>query len=231
MASTAEKHNYFHAKENDSDDEEDDGDMYYDAEHMERRTLAQASKMTEETGPELGNMNQSLKQAYMVDPWNHIWIFFVYVFEYLIITGLFDRLAQLRESHESKLFLEKNLFTITQFLYQAGVLLARSSLYFMKFKKTGLLVIILSIHFLVFFYFCLYDPFISKYVIFLLAFSVGIFGGWGYLFCYFRCLDNVLISSLNREKLINYMAVSADIGALVATGLATLLSQTILRID
>mmetsp|Transcript_12624 Transcript_12624/g.14202 ORF Transcript_12624/g.14202 Transcript_12624/m.14202 type:complete len:147 (+) Transcript_12624:49-489(+) len=73
--------------------------------------------------------DQSLSEAYMIDPWNHVLIFLLYFFEYIVITSFFDRIAQLRGSFESDIFLERNLFTVSQFLYQFGVLIARSSLY------------------------------------------------------------------------------------------------------
>ena len=72
---------------------------------------------------------QTLSEAYAIDPWNHILIFLLYFFEYIIITGFFDRISQMRGSLQSDIYLERNLYTISQFLYQLGVLIARSSLY------------------------------------------------------------------------------------------------------
>ena len=85
---------------------------------------------------------QTLMEGYKKDPLNHLWIFALYFFEYSIITGFFDRLSQLRTVKEGG-FLEDNLFTVTQFLYQFGVLIARSSLYCIKSKMTGLMTMIL----------------------------------------------------------------------------------------
>lgn len=81
---------------------------------------------------------QTMWEGYKIDPLNHVWVFFLYIFEYIIISGFFDRLSQLRTVEEHG-FLEKNLFTINQFLYQLGVLMARSSLYCFKTKSTGII--------------------------------------------------------------------------------------------
>eukprot|EP00345_Euplotes_harpa_P014200 CAMPEP_0168350206 /NCGR_PEP_ID=MMETSP0213-20121227/20959_1 /TAXON_ID=151035 /ORGANISM="Euplotes harpa, Strain FSP1.4" /LENGTH=187 /DNA_ID=CAMNT_0008360465 /DNA_START=187 /DNA_END=750 /DNA_ORIENTATION=- len=143
---------------------------------------------------------QTVVGGFKTDPLNHVWIFWLYFFEYCVITGFFDRLAQLRKADESSDFFEKNLFTISQFLYQAGVLIARSSLYVLKSKATGVITVVLLAHFLA----------LSRWIIFILALSLGIFGGWGYLFSYFRCMDNTKVSEKNREVLINYLAISAD---------------------
>mmetsp|Transcript_23547 Transcript_23547/g.27018 ORF Transcript_23547/g.27018 Transcript_23547/m.27018 type:complete len:198 (+) Transcript_23547:569-1162(+) len=153
---------------------------------------------------------QTVVGGFKTDPLNHVWIFWLYFFEYCVITGFFDRLAQLRKADESSDFFEKNLFTISQFLYQAGVLIARSSLYVLKSKATGAITVVLLAHFLAFFGFCLFCPSLSRWIIFILALSLGIFGGWGYLFSYFRCMDNTKVSEKNREVLINYLAISAD---------------------
>jgi len=174
---------------------------------------------------------QTLFQAYMIDPFWHIWIFVLYFFEYVIITGLFDRLAQLRNGHNSPNYIESHLFVITQFVYQFGVLLSRSSLYLFGTKRTGLITVGMCIEFLLFFYFCLYYIGVSQAVILTLAFLSGVLGGWGYLFSYYRVMDNFMMTKTNREKLISYLAVSGDGGALVATAFATFLSNTILKIE
>lgn len=174
---------------------------------------------------------QSLVDAYKKDPYNHVWIFILYFFEYAIITGFFDRLAQLRHSHESPYFLEKNLFTVTQFLYQLGVLIARSSLYCFYTKKTGIITISLGVLFILFFYFCLFYVEVSRFIILFLALALGLLGGWGYLFSYFRLMDHSHITKDNKEKLINYLAVCADQGAFFATGFATVVAATILKIE
>ena len=174
---------------------------------------------------------QTAFEGYKTDPFNHIWIFWLYFFEYCAITGFLDRLAQLRESDQSDDFFEKNLFTITQFLYQAGVLVARSSLPCLKLKVTGTVSFIMLVHFCVLFAFCLWYVDVSRWIIFVISLSLGMFGGWGYLFSYYRLMDNKKVSESNREKLINYLAVSADIGALCATLFAILVSNTILKVD
>ena len=43
-------------------------------------------------------------------------------------------------------------------------------------------------------------------------------------------MDNDKISDTNREILINYLAISADVGALLATGFSILVSNTILKV-
>jgi hypothetical protein len=178
------------------------------------------------------NLNkQTAFEGYKTDPLNHVWIFWLYFFEYCAITGFLDRLAQLRESDQSSDFFEKNLFTITQFLYQAGVLIARSSLPCLKLKITGTVSVIMLVHFAVLFSFCLWYVNVSRWIIFVISLSLGIFGGWGYLFSYYRLMDNKKVSENNREKLINYLAVSADLGALCATLFAILVSNTILKVD
>ena len=110
-------------------------------------------------------------------------------------------------------------------------MIARSSLYCIKLKITGTITIILLVHAVVFFGLCLWYHTVSMWIIFLLSLSVGIFGGWGFLFSYYRLMDNKAVSAENREILINYLAISADIGALLATGFAVLVSNTILKID
>ena len=126
----------------------------------------------------------------------------MYFFEYCVITGLLDRLAQLRKSEESTEFFEKNIFTITQFLYQAGVLIARSSLYCLKLKWTAVIALILLIHFCIFFALCLFYITVNKWIIWALSLSLGVFGGWGFLFSYFRCMDNKKIKSNHLVVLI-----------------------------
>lgn len=174
---------------------------------------------------------QTVWEGYKTDPLNHIWIFWLYFFEYCAITGFLDRLAQLRKSDESDYFFEKNFFTITQFLYQAGVLIARSSLSCFALKITGTITIILLSHFIVLFSLCLWYVEISRWIVFIISLSLGIFGGWGYLFSYYRLMDNKKVSEDNRENLVNYLAISADLGALLATGFAILISNTILKVD
>ena len=132
-----------------------------------------------------------------------------------VYSSLFDRLAQLRKSQDSDDFFEQNLFTISQFVYQSGVLIARSSLYWFRSKATGIINFILFLHFLAFFGFCLFYISINIWIIFSLSFTLGIFGGWGYLFSYYRLMDNEEITENNREILINYLAISADLGALI----------------
>ena len=39
-----------------------------------------------------------------------------------------------------------------------------------------------------------------------------------------------MINEKNREMLINYLAIAADVGALLATGFAVIVSNTILKI-
>lgn len=166
----------------------------------------------------------------MQDPLNLVWIFWLYFFEYWVITSFMDRLAQLRHADKSHNWFEKNMFTICQFLYQAGVLIARSSLYWVKSKMTGVITCILFAHFWIFFSFWLFYENVSRWIVFALSISLGIFGGWGYLFSYFRLMDNKKISEKNRELIINYLAISSDVGALLATGFAVLVSNTILKI-
>ena len=121
-----------------------------------------------------------------------------------MITGFLDRIAQLRDNEgESSNFFEKNMFTICQFLYQSGVLIARSSLYCLKLKITGTITLSLFIHFSVFFLLCLFYYEITRWVIFGLSLTLGVFGGWGYLFSYFRLMDNTKIEEKNREVLVN----------------------------
>ncbi|CAI2371898.1 unnamed protein product [Moneuplotes crassus] len=176
------------------------------------------------------NKEQTLWEGYKIDPLNHVWVFFFYIFEYTIITGFFDRLSQLRTVEDDGFF-EKNLFTINQFLYQFGVLIARSSLYCVKSKATGLMTILLFILFIAFFAFCLFYVNVNKFIILALATLVGLIGGWCYVFSYYRVMDNKKLTKINREKLINYLAVAADFGSFLATGLATVLSLTILKVD
>mmetsp|Transcript_8098 Transcript_8098/g.7172 ORF Transcript_8098/g.7172 Transcript_8098/m.7172 type:complete len:94 (-) Transcript_8098:25-306(-) len=85
--------------------------------------------------------------------------------------------------------------------------------------------------FLIFFYFCLFYVNVSKFIILILALILGLVGGWGYVFSYYRIMDNRKITKKNREKLINYLAVCADFGSFLATGFATILSNTILKVD
>ena len=129
---------------------------------------------------------QTAVAALKTDPLNHFWIFWLYFFEYWVITGFLDRLAQLRNSEKSDIWLENNLFVITQFLYQLGVLIARSSLYCLKLKITEIITFVLFLHFWVFFSLWLFYVDVTRYIIFGLSLSLGIFGGWGFLFSYFR---------------------------------------------
>mmetsp|Transcript_32826 Transcript_32826/g.29122 ORF Transcript_32826/g.29122 Transcript_32826/m.29122 type:complete len:90 (+) Transcript_32826:931-1200(+) len=85
--------------------------------------------------------------------------------------------------------------------------------------------------FVVYFSFCLYYVNVDRYILLILALLVGVFGGWGYLFSYFRVMDNKKVTKENREKLINYLALSADFGSFIATAFATLFSTTILKIE
>ena len=162
---------------------------------------------------------------------NLYWIFWLYFFEYCVISSFLDRITQLRDAENSDFWFEKNMFTISQFLYQAGVLIARSSLYCLKSKNTGIVAFILFLHFVLFFILCLCYYEISIWIVFALSLSVGVFGGWGYLFSFYRLMDSKLINEKNKEILVNYLAISADVGALLATGFAIVVSNTILKID
>ena len=174
---------------------------------------------------------QSLMDAYLIDPLNHILIFLLYFFEYIVITSFFDRITQLRGSDESNIYLERNLYTVSQFLYQFGVLAARSSMYWFKSKATGLIAVIMFVLFVIYFGFWIYFINVHRIVLLILALLTGIFGGWGYLFSYYRVMDNKKVTKENREKLINYLALSADFGSFIATAFATLLSTTLLKIE
>ena len=99
--------------------------------------------------------DQTIFEAFKSDPMNHVWIFWLYFFEYCVITSFLDRIAQLRDAESSDFWFEKNMFTISQFLYQAGVLIARSSLYCLKLKITGTIAAVLFAHFVLFFILCL----------------------------------------------------------------------------
>jgi hypothetical protein len=46
-------------------------------------------------------------QGFMTDPLNHVWILVLYFFEYAIITGFMDRLAQKRNADDSDYWFEK----------------------------------------------------------------------------------------------------------------------------
>ncbi|CAI2371529.1 unnamed protein product [Moneuplotes crassus] len=190
--------------------------------------LSQDYKDSEEDKVE--TKNQTVWQAYWIDPWNHPLIFLLYFFEYIIITCFFDRLAQLRNSFESDVYLERNLYTVSQFLYQVGVLTARSTLYCYKSKATGKISIVMFILCIVYFGFALWYVDVDRYILLILALFTGLFGGWGYLFSYYRVLDDSRVTKENREILINYLAVCADFGSFIATGLATIISNTILEV-
>jgi hypothetical protein len=227
----SEQHDYFHKSDNQDhyvemqDNVNNDGIQDY---HRSSKSMESNSGLNTNTKVD---EQQTLFQGFKTDPYNHILCFLLFFFEYVIIVGFLDRLAQLRNAQDSDEFLEKNLFTVTQSLYQLGVVLARSTLFCYKSKATGKTTIVMLILFIVYFYFCLYNPFVDKFIVMILSLILGLFGGWGYVFSYYRVMGNVNASEVNREKLINYHALCADSGALIATGFATILSNTILRID
>jgi hypothetical protein len=153
------------------------------------------------------SQNQTAMQAYKTDPWNHVFIFLLYFFEWVTITSFFDRLAQLRGSFESDIFLERNFYTVCTFLYQFGVLIGRSNLYCFKTKATGLITAVMLVLTLILFYFCLFYVDVDRFVVFFLALLVGLFGGWGYVYSYYRVMDNNKVTRENKEILINYLAI------------------------
>ena len=153
--------------------------------------------------------NQTLYDGFKTDPMNFFYIFWLYFFEYCVIISFFDRITQLRDAESSDYWPEKNMFTISQFIYQAGVLVSRSSLYCFKLKITGIITIILFAHFLAFFILCLWYQNVSIWIVFSLSLSVGIFGGWGYLFAFYRLMDNNLINDKNKEILINLLSITS----------------------
>ena len=98
---------------------------------------------------------QTLFEALKIDPINFFWSFWLYFFEFCITASLIDRITQLRHAKDSNDMLEKNMFTICQFLYQVGILISRSSLSCCKLKITGTIATILFGHFTLFFILCI----------------------------------------------------------------------------
>ena len=174
--------------------------------------------------------NQTLYEGFKVDPMNYILFFLIFFFEYWVISSFLDRITQLRRSESSDFWFEKNMFTISQFIYQAGLLIARFSLYCCQTKKTEIITFLLFAISLFFFILCLWYYNISIWIVFVFTLFVGLLGGWGYLFTYYRLMDNKQINPKNKEILVNWLTLSGYFGSMFATFLALILSNTILKI-
>ena len=118
--------------------------------------------------------NQTLYEGFKVDPMNYILFFLIFFFEYWVISSFLDRITQLRRSESSDFWFEKNMFTISQFIYQAGLLITRFSLYCCQTKKTEIITFLLFAISLFFFILCLWYYDISIWIIFVFTLFVGL---------------------------------------------------------
>ena len=175
--------------------------------------------------------DQTPREGFLKDVPNFVQIGILYFLEYSVITGYVDRISQLKEEQQDDVtYFEEHFFTICQFLYQVGVLVARSSLFCFRTKRTVLIAGAQGVVFFLFLAICLWWVSISVWICFALTLLCGVLGGWGYLFSVFRLLDNNKISSKNKEYLANWLMITADVGALLATGFVFVMDNTFLRV-
>lgn len=111
----------------------------------------------------------------------------------MVISGFFDRISQAKTKAglvDPDDYFSVNFFTISQFLYQAGVLIARSSMLIFSSKRAGLVCNVQMLLFFGFFIVSLWYIELNIWIIFPMALLCGILGGWGYLFAIYRTMDN-----------------------------------------
>lgn len=142
---------------------------------------------------------KNLKEVHKILFWEFFLFFAMYFFEYFSITVLAEKSAQ----HFEKLpptgyfaFLARSkpyFFEISQFLYQFGLSLTRSSLDVIKIKKISYIVVALGGVCLVLFLQVFTNYFFSLGVVYGLYFMVGILGGFSYC--------NLMVTIYEKENL------------------------------
>ena len=143
---TAEKFNYFKGVESENEEEERDEEPNYkiEAKTVSIKSVPSPQQARCDYEPSNSHLNpkplQTKWEAFLIDWQNFHWLFWLYFLEYTIITGFIDRISQQKEEIEGhRTYFEEHFFIICQFLYQSGVLIARSSLFFCMTKRTGLI--------------------------------------------------------------------------------------------
>lgn len=137
-----------------------------------------------------------------------------------------EEIASKANPTESKMALL--IFEIFQVFFQAGILIARSSLDCCKIRQVGLLVFVLFLLGIGFFVMSLFEEIYSIWVPLWTLFLIGIFGGFGFANVFHQVLEHGGIKKKERELAVNLNMIFASFG-IVSSFLVGYLLQFVWR--
>jgi hypothetical protein len=150
----------------------------------------------------------------------------VYYFEYTVLNGFGDRVANRGyiDSVDTKFQFE--WFSL---MYQIGVFFSRSSLFIVKrIKFVEIFTLIQIVNFFIWFA-NVYLGFISSATIAFINFViVGLMGGASYVGCFYFLLNSDEIEDVSKELCINIASMFNDLGILLASICILIFNNTIM---
>jgi len=155
-------------------------------------------------------------RCFLIVAWRSLNLMLVYFFEYVISPGAAAK------ANSSNL-----IFVILSFCYQAGVLVSRSSLRFIKITRVEIVTVLQAINFVLWILEAKYH-FINVWVQYPLMVYVGLLGGASYVNVFYLLLHDQSIQEHDKELCINIAAFAITTGITAAALFTLLMDNTFL---
>ena len=199
-------------------------------ESLEEKKYSESSKINYEPGSSTVIEKQTKKLALINSLYYIVIWFFVFFCDYGTNVGFSDRIGDnLINAELNKGFLRENFYIIGQFSAQIGILLGRNSFNIFRLNRLYVFMVIAIMIYCIMFYCTLYMWNINPLILFTFIFISGIQNGWGYVFTLVQVLNDQSIQKINKEFIMNFLYVFADIGAGLSMILFLVYDHTFLK--
>lgn len=159
--------------------------------------------------------------------WVSLQLAAVYFFEYVASTGAADRAEKIGKKANNE-WVARNAYAILAFCYQFGVLISRSSLYFIQLKRFEILTSLQGINFLLWLAQD-YWHFMNIWVQFGAMLYVGLLGGAAYVNVFYQLLNDESIQENDRELCVNIAAIAINVGITLSSVFTLIMDETIFK--
>jgi len=153
----------------------------------------------------------------------------VYYLEYVIISGLAERVS-IEKEYLKKSFFHEYLYETFLLAYQIGVVISRSSLPIVKnipYVEAFTLCQLMNVILWIVEYYLIYIT--SEYILFFHLIFIGLNGGSSYVGCFYYIMNSKHILPEYKELCINIGTIFNDIGILSSSITCLILDNTIMH--